>query len=86
MTIYHARSFTPVLVERASTLARQQQFAASSLPEVGRLLAVLTATIGQGRIGEIGTGYGVGAAWIVSMLRDGVSFFTIDTNAQHVTA
>ena len=62
MTTYHAVSELPALVACAEELAHQMGFEQSCLPEVGRLLAVLTASIGRGTIGELGTGTGVGAA------------------------
>ena len=60
---------TPVAVERALQLAEQHTFKQSCLPEVGRLLRVLVAGAGAGSVGEIGTGCGVGAAWLLSGLR-----------------
>lgn len=68
----------PPLVQQAQALAARQQFPHSSLMEVGRLLRVLTGQIDAGRIGEIGSGVGVGAAWIVSALRPAATFFTIE--------
>jgi hypothetical protein len=40
----------------------------SCLPDVGRFLAVLAAGCRGGRIGEIGPGSGVGAAWLASAM------------------
>lgn len=67
---------TPPLVERALG------FEGSSIPEVGRLLHVLAAQRGRGRVGEIGTGTGVGAAWIVSALPPEVPFVTVELDAE----
>jgi predicted O-methyltransferase YrrM len=69
----------PPLVERARALARQRGFPltredtggsgpSASLPGVGRFLAMLAAGCAGGRIGELGTGAGVGAAWIASAM------------------
>jgi predicted O-methyltransferase YrrM len=66
---------TPDLVERAYAAARQIGFPVSAddpghgrgsacLPGVGRFLAMLAAGCHGGRIGELGTGAGIGAAWI----------------------
>jgi predicted O-methyltransferase YrrM len=44
------------------------RFERSSIPEVGRLLALLAAARPEGRFAEIGTGTGVGSAWIASAL------------------
>jgi predicted O-methyltransferase YrrM len=69
----------PPLVERARALARQAGFPltreeagpdrpSACLPGVGRFLAVLAAGCAGGRIGELGTGAGVGAAWIAGAM------------------
>jgi predicted O-methyltransferase YrrM len=58
----------PPLVRRALELERELGFDRSSIPEVGRLLHLLAAQRGRMRVGEIGTGCGVGAAWIASAL------------------
>ena len=69
---------TPPLVERAASLAEALGFAKSVRPEAGALLHVLAARRGIVRAGEIGTGAGVGAAWIVSALAPQVPFFTAE--------
>ena len=56
----------PPLVVRAVVLANELGFEYSCLPEQGRLLRVLAAGRAGGRIGETGTGCGVGLAWMVS--------------------
>lgn len=57
----------PPLVAAASARAWQAGFEMSCDPAVGRLLAVLVAHLPQGaRVLELGTGTGVGTAWIVS--------------------
>jgi predicted O-methyltransferase YrrM len=48
--------------------------------ESGRLLRLLTSQLQSGVIGEVGTGCGVGASWIVSALSPGTSFFTVEEN------
>jgi predicted O-methyltransferase YrrM len=68
----------PPLVARALALERQLGFTHSSFPEVGRLLHVLAAQRGRTRVGELGTGCGVGAAWIVSALPPAVPFVTVE--------
>lgn len=40
----------------------------ASLPGTGRFLAVLAAGCHRGRIAELGTGVGIGAAWIASAM------------------
>jgi predicted O-methyltransferase YrrM len=71
---------TPPLVERALA------FEGSSIPEVGRLLHLLAAQRGRARVGEIGTGTGVGAAWIVSALPPEVPFVTVELDAARAAA
>ena len=63
---------------RALELERRLGFTHSSIPEVGRLLHVLAAQRGRTRVGELGSGCGVGAAWIVSALRPSVPFVTVE--------
>jgi len=69
---------TPPLVLRALALAEAQGFAKSCRPEDGALLHILAARRGTARAAEIGTGLGVGAAWIVSALPPQVPFFTAE--------
>jgi len=68
----------PPLVERALEVAARLGFDRSCLDEDGRLLHVLAGRRGIVRAGEIGTGAGVGAAWIVSALEPGVPFVTVE--------
>ncbi|MFN6473686.1 MAG: O-methyltransferase [Nostoc sp. SerVER01] len=84
MTSYGVASIPP-LVQQAQSLAAQLEFSESSLPEVGRLLQVLTNHITQGQIAEIGSGCGVGAAWIVSTLNPDTTFITIESNGDRAT-
>jgi predicted O-methyltransferase YrrM len=67
-------------VHRAAALATAMRFERSSIPEVGRLLAALAAQRPRGRVAEIGTGCGVGAAWIASVLEPGASLVTVETD------
>jgi predicted O-methyltransferase YrrM len=70
---------TPALVERARAAARQVGFpltrddpghgrGSASLPDTGRFLAVLAAGCHGGRIAELGTGVGIGTAWMCSAM------------------
>jgi predicted O-methyltransferase YrrM len=70
---------TPPLVEQAIAVARQVGFPltrqdaapgqpSACLPDVGRFLAVLAAGCGGGTIAELGTGAGIGAAWLASSM------------------
>lgn len=56
------------MVRRALDLSRTQGFVSSTRHETGRLLAALAATR-NGTLGELGTGCGVGAAWLASGAR-----------------
>jgi predicted O-methyltransferase YrrM len=69
----------PELVERARAAARQVGFpltrddpghgrGSASLPDTGRFLAVLAAGCHGGRIAELGTGVGIGTAWMCSAM------------------
>ena len=69
---------TPPLVRRAQALADALGFEKSCRPEDGALLHVLAARRGITRAAEIGTGAGVGAAWIVSALRPETPFFSAE--------
>jgi predicted O-methyltransferase YrrM len=68
----------PPLVRRALELERKLGFERSCIREVGMLLHVLAAQRGRTRVGELGTGCGVGAAWIVSALPPAVPFVTVE--------
>jgi predicted O-methyltransferase YrrM len=54
------------------------EFQRSSIREVGSLLGALAASRPDGRLAEIGTGTGVGAAWIVSAMGPEASFVTAE--------
>ncbi|MCP9485764.1 MAG: class I SAM-dependent methyltransferase [Gaiellaceae bacterium MAG52_C11] len=72
----------PPLVLRAEALAAERGFARSCTREVGRLLHLLAASRGRERVAELGTGYGVGSAWIVSALRPQTPFFTAELDPE----
>jgi predicted O-methyltransferase YrrM len=76
----------PPLVERALALTERLGFERSCIPEVGRLLHVLAAARGRARVAEIGTGTGVGAAWILSALPPEVPFFTAELDDERAAA
>lgn len=70
----------PPLVERALELARALGYGDACSDETGRLLHVLAGTRGRLRVAEIGSGVGVGAAWIASALDPTVPFFTAEVD------
>jgi len=76
----------PPLVRRALALERELGFERSCIREVGLLLHVLAAQRGRARVGELGTGCGVGAAWIVSALPPTVPFVTVELDENRARA
>jgi predicted O-methyltransferase YrrM len=62
------------------------RFERSSIREVGRLLGVLAASRPRGRLAEIGTGTGVGAAWVASSLGPEASFVTVEADDDRAAA
>lgn len=68
----------PQRVAAAVAAARGDDFTMSCLPEQGRLLQLLAAGVGAGRIAETGTGYGVGLAWMVSMAHPEARLFSVE--------
>ena len=62
------------------------RFERSSIPEIGRLLALLAATRPNGRFAEIGTGVGVGSAWVVDALGPEAIFVTVELDADRAAA
>ena len=83
---YRSRTYVPPLVQRAIELAQRQGFAHSCIPEVGRLLGVLASHVQHGVVGEIGTGAGVGAAWMLSHMASTTRFVTVEADAERATA
>lgn len=75
----------PPAVGAAIERARAAQFTISSEDCVGRLLAVLAAAVPEGgRVLEMGTGVGMGTAWIVTGLaeRRDVEVVTVERDAR----
>ncbi len=76
----------PPLVERALALAERLRFDRSCSVETGRLLHVLAGQRGRARVAEIGTGCGVGAAWILSGLSPDAAFVTVELDEERASA
>ncbi|MGA5520059.1 O-methyltransferase [Streptomyces pseudogriseolus] len=75
----------PPEVDAAYSRAREIRFVKSSCPEVGALMSVLAAAApADGRILELGTGVGVGLAWIVHGLssRTDVEVVSVEIDPQ----
>ncbi len=86
MAGYRSVTHVPPLVERATALAGRLGFAQSCRPEVGRLLAALAGHVRGGVIGEIGTGCGVGTAWMASALSPDAELATVELDAARAEA
>ncbi len=86
MSTYRTRTSVPPKVQLALDLARQQGFERSCIPEVGRLLGILASHVQHGMVGEIGTGTGVGAAWMLSHLAPTTRFVTVEADAERATS
>jgi predicted O-methyltransferase YrrM len=70
----------PPLVSAAVDLAAAAGFDNSCAPEQGRLLSLLAHGRSGGRVGETGTGCGVGLAWMVEATDPGTSFVSIEVD------
>jgi predicted O-methyltransferase YrrM len=81
-----ACSDLPPLVRAAAESAAARGFSQSCLPAQGRLLALLAAGIGAGRIGETGTGCGVGTAWMAAAAAPTARLTSIDRDASRTEA
>jgi len=73
---YDDRRKFPALVWQAVELTRRSEFPLACTPEVGRMLQLLAA--GADRVCELGTAYGVGAAWVASGMRPGATLVTVE--------
>lgn len=62
------------------------RFERSSIAEIGRLLAVLAAARPRGKFAEIGTGCGVGSAWVVDALDPEASLVTVELDDDRAAA
>jgi predicted O-methyltransferase YrrM len=83
---YHGRTDLPPLVAAAAALAGRTGFDLSCLPAHGRLLAVLAAGRPEGRIGETGTGAGVGLAWMAGAADPSTTLVSIELDPDRAAA
>ncbi len=67
-------------------LAGRLGFEKSCSEEAGRLLHVLASQRGRVRAAEIGTGCGVGSAWILAGLPPAVPFLTVELDEERTAA
>ncbi|MFD8597332.1 O-methyltransferase [Kitasatospora sp. NPDC059646] len=82
---YRRLDSLPEPVRRAVELAERLGFGQSCRPEQGRLLRALAAGA-PGRIGETGTGCGVGLGWLLAGRRPGVRVVSVEREAERVAA
>ncbi len=81
--LYLIQAGVPAAVAAAKRRAKDLRFVMSCRDEVGRLLAVLAAAVPSGgRVLEIGTGVGVGTAWISAGMgeRTDIEFVSIEAD------
>lgn len=71
----------PAIVRSAQDAARSAQFGMSCTNRTGALLRVLAASKPGGRILELGTGVGVGAAWLLSGMDRDARLDTVESDA-----
>ena len=76
----------PPLVVRAKAAAEGIGFEKSCRDGDGMLLHVLAGRRGLGRVAEIGTGAGIGTAWLASALPPGVPLLTAERDERLATA
>lgn len=90
----HTRQYPirlPPLVVDSSRVAEMMGFRAdggvsSCLPGVGAVLAALAASRVGGRIAEIGTAFGVGAAWLLSGMDPSARLVTVEVDDYRASA
>jgi predicted O-methyltransferase YrrM len=84
---YADRVGLPPLVGAAVEAAVRLGFGYSCRPEQGELMRVLAGGVPDGgRIGETGTGCGVGLAWLASGARPGVRMVSVEVDADRADA
>ncbi|QNE17656.1 cytidine deaminase [Kribbella qitaiheensis] len=71
----------PPLVSAALSLSGRRGFVSATRNETGRLLATLAASR-TGTLGEVGTGCGVGSAWLRSGATDDTKIVTAESDPQ----
>jgi len=85
-TAYAGVDHLPPLVRAAIDLATEVGFDHSCRPEQGHLLALLAQGWSGGRIGETGTGCGVGLAFMTTATAPGTSLVSIELDEQRAAA
>jgi predicted O-methyltransferase YrrM len=85
-TAYRDLAGLPELVRAAVALAESRGFDHSCRPEQGRLLSLLAGGWIGGRIGETGTGCGVGLAWMVEATNRDTALFSVEIDDARAAA
>ncbi len=83
---YDTAARFPARVWEAVELSRSHNFPLACLPQVGQLLQLCAGLRGIERACELGTAFGVGAAWIESGLRPGATLLSIELDAGRAAA
>lgn len=73
------------LIAAAYSLAAESGFTQSCTPAQGRLLQVLAGGVGDGLIGETGTGCGAGLAWLLTGASPGARLVSVERDADRFT-
>jgi predicted O-methyltransferase YrrM len=76
----------PVLVTELTGLAARNGFPMSCEVRTGALLRVLAASKPGGRFLELGTGYGVGAAWMLAGMDSDATLTTVEADGDTYAA
>jgi predicted O-methyltransferase YrrM len=82
--VSRATGRTPAAVLRIQNDADAQGFTMASDPHTGALLAVLAASKPSGRFLELGTGTGLGAAWLLAGMDASSHLDSVDTDPRVV--
>ena len=71
----------PLIIETLAAEARKHGFGESCASETGALLRMLAAAKPNGRLLNLGTGFGVSCAWLLDGMSDGAELWTVDIDA-----
>jgi predicted O-methyltransferase YrrM len=83
---YATKEALPRLVKRAALLAERFAFRNSCAIVYAPLLQMLAAHVHGGVVGEMGTGAGIGTAWMAGTLGAGSRIVTIEADAARANA
>ena len=74
------RNSAPEVLEPLQKAAKDADFTMMSDPLTGNLLATLASSKPGGRLLELGTGVGLGTAWLLSGMDEGARLETVEVN------